>query len=102
MTSVDVEFAEGFVGNELFLCLVDAPARVALLPQERPALVRADLSPETLCKIVSLTLVLVRACANNYLIIVNLDKTAYLSADRKCQRLVLCSHQGDILAAACS
>ena len=48
MTSVDVEFAEGFVGNELFLCLVDAPARVALLPQERPALVRADLSPETL------------------------------------------------------
>ena len=49
MTSVDVEFAEGLVGNELFLCLVDAPARVALLPQERPALVRADLSPETLC-----------------------------------------------------
>ena len=48
MTLVDVEFAEGLVWNELFLCLVDAPARVALLPQERPALVRADLSPETL------------------------------------------------------
>ena len=46
--SVDVEFAEGLIGNELFLFLVDAPARVALLPQERPALVRADLSPETL------------------------------------------------------
>ena len=48
-TLVDVEFAEGLVGNDLFLCLVDAPARVALLPQERPALVRADLSPESFC-----------------------------------------------------
>ena len=49
MTSVDVEFAEGFVGNDLLMFLVDAPATVTLLPQERPALVRADLRPETLC-----------------------------------------------------